>query len=317
MAEVTFSAAEIASFPQGPPGVPGPPGPPGGSAAGLNVRDFGGLGNDSTDDAAAIQSAINQAAISAGGAAGGQVFVPKGVYRIGAPLVVKNYVRLIGENDNAVRIKAAPSFPAGPLVKMGPSGSGNGDVYGVTLENLRVDCNQAPGSTGIAMSDCNEHCGLFNVEVRNFDVCAIDITASAHITLDRVAASGYAASSALSVIHLHANAGPVWMRSMGNLSSGRTPALPGSAGILVEGTIVQVLGAHFEHVESGVLFATGWGGFVANLNGHSSVTNTLKISSTAHAHTVVGIIIDSAGGPVAILDLTTSTTKPGQVAFYS
>src|SRR5450432_2682394 len=55
-----------------------------GSSGWLNVHDFGATGDGSTDDAAAIQSAINQAT-SAGG---GVVFFPPGTFLIGSGLKI-------------------------------------------------------------------------------------------------------------------------------------------------------------------------------------------------------------------------------------
>jgi len=62
----------------------------------VNVKDWGALGNNSTDDTTAIQNAINYC-ISRGG---GKVFFPQGQYMIGRPLVVGSSnnvgVQLIG-----------------------------------------------------------------------------------------------------------------------------------------------------------------------------------------------------------------------------
>ena len=347
MAEVIFTPDEIAAFPQGPSGADGaqgpqgepgaqgeigppgpqgeqgPPGPKGdagsggsGAEFGINVKDYGAKGDGVTDDTAAIQAAIDTAAASVVGAAGDMVLLPKGMYMVSAPLVVKNYVRLVGANDNAVRIKALPSFPVNsPVVKMGPLGSGNGDVFGVTLENLRIDCDKIAGSVGIAMNDCNEHCGLFNVEVRNFDMKALDVDSCHHMTIDRFAANGHSAFAGSSVVHLHAGGGPVWLRNIGNLSSGRAGVAAGVSAILVESTIVRVDCAHFEHVENGVLFAAGWGGFVSSLNGHSTCTNLVKVN-TGHQGTVYGVYLDPSGSPVTMLDLTRNITKSGPVYQY-
>jgi hypothetical protein len=62
-----------------------------------NVKDFGAVGNGSTDDTSAIQAAINAAA-----AKGGSVYFPSGVYKVSSTLTVsgKNpMIRLFGESS--------------------------------------------------------------------------------------------------------------------------------------------------------------------------------------------------------------------------
>lgn len=65
----------------------------------FNVRVFGAVGNDVTDDTAAIQSAINAAAAAVvqGRLAGGLVYFPAGNYKITAPLLKKAGVSLDGQ----------------------------------------------------------------------------------------------------------------------------------------------------------------------------------------------------------------------------
>jgi Pectate lyase superfamily protein len=74
---------------------------PMGSAGWLNVRDFGAMGDGYTDDAAAIQSAINQAV----GAGGGVVFFPPGTFLIGSGLkITGSNIALQGSGKTATTI---------------------------------------------------------------------------------------------------------------------------------------------------------------------------------------------------------------------
>jgi hypothetical protein len=81
----------------------------------LNVRAFGAKADQTTDDTAAFQSAINAAA--AGG--GGIVFVPAGSYRINGHLIIRRNVTLEG------MFTAPPTIPwtAESLGKGAPNGS--------------------------------------------------------------------------------------------------------------------------------------------------------------------------------------------------
>lgn len=63
----------------------------------LDVRDHGAVADDSTDNTAAIQSALDAAAA----AGGGQVYVPRGTFRTG-PLTIGSRVRLSGTGFDSI-----------------------------------------------------------------------------------------------------------------------------------------------------------------------------------------------------------------------
>ncbi|ULT28276.1 hypothetical protein KUH03_17805 [Sphingobacterium sp. E70] len=58
----------------------------------LNVKDFGALGDGSTDDTDALQKALDKGT-------GKSVFFPRGDYVISKPLVIPNSVKILGEGD--------------------------------------------------------------------------------------------------------------------------------------------------------------------------------------------------------------------------
>jgi hypothetical protein len=68
--------------------------------AAINVLDYGATGDGVTNDAVAIQAAIN--AMSASG--GGTVYFPSGRYYIEAPIEFKSYVNIVGENQQSTVI---------------------------------------------------------------------------------------------------------------------------------------------------------------------------------------------------------------------
>jgi hypothetical protein len=75
------------------------------SGASANVLDFGALGNNSNDDTAAIQAAINSVAAS-----GGQVYFPAGTYKITSTITISTKgVHLIGDGQNATFINFIPT----------------------------------------------------------------------------------------------------------------------------------------------------------------------------------------------------------------
>src|SRR5690242_6647096 len=62
----------------------------------INVADYGAVGDDNTDDTAAIQAAI--AALPAGG---GLIYFPPGTYKITSAITVRSALTLKGSGSSA------------------------------------------------------------------------------------------------------------------------------------------------------------------------------------------------------------------------
>lgn len=70
---------------------------------GINVLDFGAVGNGTTDDTAAIQAAINSLAST-----GGIVYLPSGTYKVSSALVMATTgITLLGANRNSTIISGS------------------------------------------------------------------------------------------------------------------------------------------------------------------------------------------------------------------
>lgn len=120
----------------------------------FNVKDaeYGAIGNGIADDYAAIQAAIDDAAV-----AGGIVFLPIGTYNVKTPLIPKTYVRLTGVSygKSVIKVDGNNMFDCGTafheLVKIDNLGleATNGHVFYRArftrwiFENLRVVQNSA------------------------------------------------------------------------------------------------------------------------------------------------------------------------------
>jgi hypothetical protein len=106
-----------------------------GAFTGFNVKDdaYGAKGDGSTDDTAAIQTAITAAS-----AGGGTVFFPAGTYIISNTLsVTADNVQLLGTGRNST-IQAKSTFPASPMIwYQGPGGAGN-FRFGTSIISLRL-----------------------------------------------------------------------------------------------------------------------------------------------------------------------------------
>ena len=101
----------------------------------LNVKSFGAKGDDATDDTAAIQSAIDQAA--AGNR--GTVFFPPGTYRISSSLVITNQLSLMGSSHGGTILKATSSIT---MIKM---------ENGSEVHDMRLIGNDRTSANSIAI----------------------------------------------------------------------------------------------------------------------------------------------------------------------
>lgn len=128
-----------------------------------DVRAYGAVGDGTTDDTAAIQSAIN--AIDTAG--GGVVFIPKGTYKITSALSGVSNITLLGSgrNQSIIKIKDSYSNNTNCLNFSGKSNitishltfDGNLANQGIvaTTDNKQIAVSFADGSSNININDCH------------------------------------------------------------------------------------------------------------------------------------------------------------------
>ena len=127
----------------------------------FDVKDYGALGNNSTDDTTAIQSALN-ACNSAGG---GTVFFPKGTYitNPNTGLIVYSNTIIRSDGSAIIKVKNATNLD-GNLLRIE-------NRTNVRVENISLDGNKVgqTGSTnyGLYLSD-STNCVVDNVTTYNF-----------------------------------------------------------------------------------------------------------------------------------------------------
>lgn len=127
----------------------------------FNVKTYGAAGNGSTDDTAAIRSAINAASAS-----GGVVFFPPGVFVLPSRITCQslNNVSFQGSGKSATILKSAvpPDFPprnGGPTM-LSFLHSANFSIRNITFDNnniittLRSCMVSVSGSMNFTVSDC-------------------------------------------------------------------------------------------------------------------------------------------------------------------
>ena len=131
-----------------------------------NVKDYGAVGNGSTDDTAEIQAAIN----AAQAVGGGTVFFPPGRYLVSNSLLFYSNIRLLGpappslyNGEAPAVIRTTSGFPASTsVIRASNIGVTN---YAVEIQNLLVQITSV--NTGIVGVDwtCVSYGRLINVAV--------------------------------------------------------------------------------------------------------------------------------------------------------
>ena len=113
----------------------------------VNVRWFGATGDGTTNDAAAIQAAINAVAT----AGGGVVLFPPGTYAITTPLsITTSGISLIGVSPQSSIIKVASGNTTGVTILGASAGS---TIAQITLKNLQfLGPGKASAATGYGVS---------------------------------------------------------------------------------------------------------------------------------------------------------------------
>jgi hypothetical protein len=108
----------------------------------VNVKDYGAEGDGVTDDAAAIQAAIN-ASVS-----GDQVFFPGGIYIVGSTIILKEQRSYVGAQDHYTWIKAKDSASLGAIF-VNEAWYNNATTSGVnlTISHMLINGNSAGGGT--------------------------------------------------------------------------------------------------------------------------------------------------------------------------
>ncbi|HEX6456233.1 MAG TPA: glycosyl hydrolase family 28-related protein [Solirubrobacterales bacterium] len=133
-----------------------------------NVKEaaYGAKADGTTDDAAAIQAAINAVA-----AAGGVVFVPAGTYIIGTTLSLPANVRLVGAGWTAI-LKAKNNLNG--LVLEGANYATSGTKNGA-VEHLVIDGNKANNTSSAGIKLQSQNFYLHKVLVRNCNGHGFDV----------------------------------------------------------------------------------------------------------------------------------------------
>ncbi|MEU6348939.1 glycosyl hydrolase family 28-related protein [Streptomyces sp. NPDC047072] len=179
----------------------------------FNVKDFGAVGDDATDDTAKIQDAIDQAAVG-----GGTVYFPPGRYVVKpsgstpALTVPGNNIRIVGANNRASMLRKGAD---GLLLRLsGPGADNSGATHRryCSIDNLGFNGNSLTGP--LLELYYTDNCYFRDVYMTsNQGICvdAVELWDSRFYNLVIESSSGPAASTA------HPN---IWLRNTSTATAG-------------------------------------------------------------------------------------------------
>lgn len=137
-------------------------------AATFNVRDFGAIPDNLTNASQAFTNTLD-AVLQRGG---GEVFVPKGLYRLDAPLTLPNGAIDIGiRGERGAYLMAGPGLDAG-LLQIGRRDHASGQVENISVQSLRIHGQGAtaaslPNADAVQIGNC-ANVLLRDVHVQSF-----------------------------------------------------------------------------------------------------------------------------------------------------
>ena len=275
--------------------------------------EFGALA-DGSDDHDAIQAAIDLATTTIDGTRGGTVLLPRGTFRIGSQLQLKNRVILAGTGRTGSRLTSLAGFPVSTsMVRLG---DGTGQVFGTRVENLSISVADVAGSIGISSSEAEEQCGVFHVRISDFRDTGIDYTSGCSIVgVEHCELFPSITGTPDSSIRFTNVAGQSYIKDVTtNKQSGGSTA---TDGFVFLSSDVHVYSCHVEDCIDGVEFGSGSSGSAIGVHGHSSVTNVIHIvSGNLENIFLAGIFLNSATNSGILDDARGSRALGGVVGSY-
>jgi hypothetical protein len=109
----------------------------------VSVKDFGAVGDGVTDDTVAIQAAIDASGNWSSVTFAKTLYIPSGVYKTTATLLVRPYVNIVGDSMGKTTIK--PTISSGPALSSDAT-TGAAEAYLQRFSNFAIDGTNVTGT---------------------------------------------------------------------------------------------------------------------------------------------------------------------------
>jgi hypothetical protein len=291
----------------------------------VSVKDFGAVGDGTTDDTAAIQAAITYAASTVNGAAGKEVLLPTGTYLISSRITLPNRVGLRGANGRGTVIKPHSSFADSYMFH---AVNGTSSMFGSYLSDMYIDARGKNMTAVIWSQAWQETCGMYKVVVQfdgttNYGVYMSNGYGGASLChfdqCEIFSDSSFATAAGILVDQISVVGGFVFHVTNTSICGSTTNILP--SGIRMVNDSLAVDTYHGEYVTN-MVSMSGVGGLSANtLTGSfNAVTSVIRLNSGFTGRVSLNNIVPN-GATNVLDDAATSrslvTSQTGIVANYS
>lgn len=288
----------------------------------VNVLDYGADPTGAIDSTSAIQNAIDFTEANAGGG-GGIVFIPKGAYRCSNKLVVKGFIRLVGENYFSTNLFWDSSYTSGHCIELGPSIIHPTYTFGSRIENLSLsgqDIYRGLDKAMVYTVGAHQFSGLYNVIIRRFTSIGVHydvgLGGPATFALHQVEIQGSnTVPTSGSTIGVKCSASGAIISAIDLIvQGGDTNAM--AHGVLMEKDILVLTGGHFEWCTNGISLSQNESTVRVNtingVTGHYSVPSLISISAVNNLmyslDSVTNTTTDTTILLAVLTDLKTSLT---------
>lgn len=270
-----------------------------------NVKSarFGAKGDNSTDDTAAIQAAIDAADAENQGNAGGAglVFLPNGVYVISSALTLPSGLVLKGEERRSTVLRAHSTFAAGYMVHIG---SGSGNVHGTRIESITLDCDEVDGVGGLWLRNAQEGAGARDFLIIDFKNASGITTTSGQATQNWTIQDGEVGGKAAAnpAININGAGGNILLSDLTLGTNDSNSVNAAALQILSANYAIERL--HLEKHTTGISLGLDATGFIKTVSGHNTIDDLVRISN--HGNLVFNNNV--SGGTKTINDLVTGVS---------
>lgn len=259
------------------------------SYAPVDVRRYGALFDNSTNDTLALNKAILVAQQSVAGAVGNVVQLPLGAAILASEITLPNDVRLCGTNKNGSILLASAAWNSGTYPYMLHPTNGASSMFDSLLENLTVDCNNRSGLGAIISDGWQNNCGPRRCLIYRFTTYGIlysqagyAISGGAdilpHEDIEIFGSDTITPTAGIKVEQISSVGNCVLHINRGVIAGGAGHYLPRGIDIVNDSSILEKV--HFEQCTTGV-YLDGVGSHVLiNCSGADTLTNLVEVAST-------------------------------------